>query len=397
MFARRQSALANHAGSPPSEGAKLNVRALLALLKKPPVAVAVAGLTFLGAASLLILAIGDPRAGTPTGRADVERPAPVERQPISGAEVFGIDTLGAYQDLTAPGDVDAPGGEAVITLPGSAQVLTGPVVRQAPAAPLAAAPIAGLSQPGPNGPLPVIAADGRTPFSAYARPFTPDGRPRVALIVGGLGLNAPATRAAIEALPPEVTLSFVPYAEGLQAWIDLARADGHEVLLELPMEPEDYPQNDTGPYTLLANSDIDELDRRLNWLLGRTTGYFGVTNYFGSAFIASDTSMTPFMQRLRSRGLAFIDDGQARNRQGAYGRASANRVVDEAQDAASILTALNALEATARANGQALGSGYGFAVTVATAVRWTQGLNDRGIQLAPASALVARSGVRRAS
>jgi len=376
---------------------RLNPRALLAQFRKPPVAVATAALAFVGAAGLLIVVIGDPRAGTPTARADVERPAPVQRPQISGAEVFGVDTLGAYQDLTAPGNVDAPGGEAVITLPGSAQVLTGPVVRQAPAAPLAAAPIAGLSQPGPNGPLPVIASDGRTAFSAYARPFSPDGRPRVALIVGGLGLNTPATRAAIEALPPEVTLSFSAYAEGLQGWIDLARADGHEVLLELPMEPEDYPQNDTGPYTLLAGSDIDELDRRMNWLLGRATGYYGVSNYLGTAFFASDASMTPFMQRLRSRGLAFIDDGQARSRQGAYARASANRIIDEAQDAASILAALNGLEATARANGQALGTGYGFAVTVATAVRWTQGLNERGIQLAPASSLAARSGVRRAS
>ncbi|MBN8551606.1 MAG: divergent polysaccharide deacetylase family protein [Caulobacterales bacterium] len=397
MFARRQSALASSAGTPPAPRMRLNARALLAQLKKPPVAVSAAALAFIGAASLLVIAIGDPRAGTPTARADVERPAPVPRPQISGAEVFGVDTLGAYQDLTAPGDVDAPGGEAVITLPGSAQVLTGPVVRQAPAAPLPAAPIAGLSQPGPNGPLPVIASDGRTAFSAYARPFTADGRPRVALIVGGLGLNAPATRAAIEALPAEVTLSFSAYAEGLQGWIDLARADGHEVLLELPMEPEDYPQNDTGPYTLLAGSDIDELDRRMNWLLGRATGYYGVSNYLGTAFFASDVSASPFMQRLRSRGLAFIDDGQARNRQGAYARASANRVIDEAQDAASILAALNGLEASARANGQALGTGYGFAVTVATAVRWTQGLNERGIQLAPASALAARSGVRRAS
>lgn len=397
MFARRQSALATSAGTPPAPRMRLNPRALLAQFRKPPVAVATAALAFVGAAGLLIVVIGDPRAGTPTARADVERPAPVQRPQISGAEVFGVDTLGAYQDLTAPGNVDAPGGEAVITLPGSAQVLTGPVVRQAPAAPLAAAPIAGLSQPGPNGPLPVIASDGRSAFSAYARPFSPDGRPRVALIVGGLGLNTPATRAAIEALPPEVTLSFSAYAEGLQGWIDLARADGHEVLLELPMEPEDYPQNDTGPYTLLAGSDIDELDRRMNWLLGRATGYYGVSNYLGTAFFASDASMTPFMQRLRSRGLAFIDDGQARSRQGAYARASANRIIDEAQDAASILAALNGLEATARANGQALGTGYGFAVTVATAVRWTQGLNERGIQLAPASSLAARSGVRRAS
>jgi len=69
----------------------------------------------------------------------------------------------------------------------------------------------------------------------------------VALIIGGLGLNAATTRQAIESLPPEVTLSFVPYADGLQGWIDMARAAGHEVMLEAPMEPADYPSNDPGP------------------------------------------------------------------------------------------------------------------------------------------------------
>jgi uncharacterized protein len=343
----------------------------------------------------LVLALGDPRAGTPTGRAEVERQAAVEAPRISGADVFGVDTLGAYQDLTQPGGVDAPGGDAIITLPGGGQVLSGPVVRQAPASPLPAAPIAGLSTPGPNGALPVIATDGRTPFSAYQRPFTPDGRPRVALIVGGLGMNPQATRSAIESLPPEVTLSFVPYAEGLQGWIDLARASGHEVMIELPMQPEDFPQNDTGPYTLLADGDIGELDRRLTWLLGRATGYFGVSNYFGEAFVESDSAMGAFMQRMRSRGLAFIDTGIARQRQGAYARASASRVVDERQDAASVLAELNALEASARGSGQAMGAGFGFPVTVATAARWAAGLDERGIQLAPASAMAARSGGAR--
>jgi polysaccharide deacetylase 2 family uncharacterized protein YibQ len=142
---------------------------------------------------------------------------------------------------------------------------------------------------------------------------------------------------------------------------------------------------------------VDELDRRLDWLLGRATGYFGVINFYGAAFFASDASVTPFMQRMRSRGLAFIDDGQARNRQGAYARATANRVIDEDPSPASVLQSLNGLEAAARSDGQALASGYAFPSTVATAVRWVQGLNERGIQLAPASAMAARSGVRRAS
>ena len=80
--------------------------------------------------------------------------------------------------------------------------------------PLAPAPLAGFFAPGPGGPLPIIAADGRTAAEAYARPFHANGRPKVALVISGLGLNARATRQAIETLRPEITLSLVVYADG---------------------------------------------------------------------------------------------------------------------------------------------------------------------------------------
>ena len=145
----------------------------------------------------------------------------------------------SFTDGAAP---DGAGGDAVITLPQGARVSGGPGAAAdaasaaggpapiaAPvrsASPLPAAPLAGLHQPGPGGPMPVIARDGRTAFGAYSRPFTPNGKPRVALMVGGLGLTGATTRAAIERLPPEITLSFVAYADGLQGWIDQARAHG---------------------------------------------------------------------------------------------------------------------------------------------------------------------------
>ncbi|WP_419755855.1 divergent polysaccharide deacetylase family protein [Brevundimonas sp.] len=117
------------------------------------------------------------------------------------------------------------------------------------------------------------------------------------------------TRAAIERLPPEVTLSFVPYADNLQSWIDQARAQGHEVMLEMPMEPTGYPDNDPGPYTLLADGGADDVAAKMDWLLSRATGYFGVTNYLGDRFASSDTGMNAFLTVLRQKGVAFLDDG----------------------------------------------------------------------------------------
>lgn len=396
MFAKRQSVLAATAGAPPARRSMAEAFApVLRVLKKPPVAVAAAGLLLLGAAALFVTVLGDPRAGAPSARVDLKRPQAAEAPIPTGMEAFSVDGSEIYADLTAEGGDPALMGQAVITLPDGA-VVAGPgapvTAPRAAARPLPAAPIAGLSQPGPDGPLPRIAPDGRVPAQAYARPFVANGKPRVALIVGGLGLNPDTTRAAIERLPAEVTLSFVPYAQGLQGWIDMARAQGHEVMLEMPMEPTGYPANDPGPYTLLANADAADVQAKMNWLLSRATGYFGVTNYLGDRFLTSDEGMTAFMTVLRQRGVAFLDDGSMSRRPGAWARASANRIVDEEQSPTAIMGQLNALEALAKARGQALGTGFSYPVTVEAAARWTAGLEARGLQLAPASALANRPG-----
>ncbi len=393
-FAKRQSRLAARAGSPPRRTDLRAIRTqVAAFFRKPPVAVASAGLLVLLSAGLFIAVLGDPRAGLPSARVDLKREVVAERVP-TGMEAFSMGVEDAW--LTLGADPEAVGTEAVITLPdgasvsGSGEGITAP--RIAATTPLPRAPIEGLSGPGPAGPLPIIATDGRTPAEAYARPFRPNGKPRVALIVGGLGLNATTTRAAIERLPPEITLSFVPYADDLQAWIDLARAHGHEVMIEIPMEPTGYPDNDPGAYTLLADGGAEDVGGKLPWLLGRATGYFGVTNYLGDRFMTSDEAFGAMLGTLRTHGLAFIDDGQARRRPGAWSRASADRVIDETRTPVAIMGQLNAIEAMARQRGDALGTGFSYPVTVEAVARWAAGLDGRGLQLAPASAMTRRPG-----
>ena len=396
MFAKRQSALAAAAGAAPRVKDAPSLKPVVDALKKPPVAAGLAGLFLLGAGALFLTVLGDPNAGAPSAHVALEREKPAAAAPApTGFEAFSMGAMGLYQNLAGGGD-PAANGEAVITLPdggsvsgGATAAYTAPVHA---ASPLVKAPIAGLSQPGPNGPLPMIAPDGRVPAQAYARPFRPNGKPRVALIVGGLGLNAVTTRAAIERLPPEVTLSFVPYAENLQAWIDQARAQGHEVMLEMPMEPTGYPDNDPGPYTLLADGGADDVAAKMDWLLSRATGYFGVTNYLGDRFAASDAGMSAFLTVLRQKGVAFLDDGAFQRRPGAWARASADRVIDRTQSPAAIIAALNGLEAQAKMRGSALGTGFSYPVTVEAAARWTAGLEQRGLQLAPASAMSMRPG-----
>jgi uncharacterized protein len=260
------------------------------------------------------------------------------------------------------------------------------------------APIAGLTEPGPGGPLPVIAANGTRPSRAYARPYHGDpGAPTIAVVIGGMGLNSAVTEAAINELPPEVALSFAVYTRDLQTWIDRARAAGHEVLIEAPMEPFDYPNNDPGPHTLLADGTIEENSRRLAWVLSRATGYFGVTNYLGARFSASQGAMRQVFGTLEERGVAFLHDGAGRRStiEAAAGStdilyAVADRILDEDLSPEAIDDRLLALEALAIQNGSALGTGFAYPATVDQVRDWAISLDMRGYQLAPPSAVMAR-------
>jgi polysaccharide deacetylase 2 family uncharacterized protein YibQ len=265
---------------------------------------------------------------------------------------------------------------------------------------LARAPFAGLAETTEFGLLPKIGEGGRTASEAYARPAPtiasgPAAPVRAALVVTGLGISANGTSAAISSLPADVTLAFAPYGGDLQTWVNRARSDGHEVFLQIPMEPFDYPDNDPGPHTLLTTlEDADNLDR-LHWLLARFAGYVGVTNYMGAKLTSSPEALGPVMSELSARGLAFVDDGTSSRSRGVdiaheLGAPAVAADVAIAADATreDINADLARLEAIATENGAALAIAPALPVTIEVLTDWSRGLTSRGIILVPASALL---------
>jgi polysaccharide deacetylase 2 family uncharacterized protein YibQ len=349
---------------------------------------------------------GDPSAAGPRrilSLAPSEAAASAPRVSLSDAaeEALSLEP-DAGQELPYSGEmgeIDANGELRVAVVEAPSQATPG----RPNVAPLPRAPLAGLSEPGPNGPLPIVAANGRTPAQAYARPFTAQpNKPLIAVVVGGLGFNATTTASAIDELPPEITLSFAPYSDNLQSWIDRARAAGHEVLLELPMEPFDPDADDTGPQTLLATATAQQNVSRLEQLLSHGAGYFGVTNYQGARFATSAQASAPIAQALRRRGLVFISSGigqrtalSAEAQRANLPVTAADRLIDVRQEADAIDDQLLNLEALALQNHSAIGAGFAYPVTIAQVGRWAGDIASRGYQLAPASAVLnARAGRR---
>ncbi len=230
----------------------------------------------------------------------------------------------------------------------------------------------------------------------YAMAFQEgEGRPRIAVVLTGLGLSTKATEAAIRELPPEVTLSFTPYAPELDRWIALARALGHEVMLDLPMEPENFPVDDPGPQALLTALDGEQNLERLRWVLARGDSYVGVAAVMGSRFVSSESHLHPVFMELKKQGLLFLDNRSTDN--SAAGRLSASlevplavndRSLDRAQTSRVAIDArLVQVERLALTNGSAVAMGRPFPVTIERLRAWLRGLKGRGLVLAPITAV----------
>jgi polysaccharide deacetylase 2 family uncharacterized protein YibQ len=247
--------------------------------------------------------------------------------------------------------------------------------------------------PGSTEHLPRIAPDGRTPMQAYAAGFDPDSRrPRAALLLAGIGMNAAESDVAIRTLPGAVSLAVSPYAIDVTKLLTTARIAGHEYLIALPLEPSGYPLSDPGPQTLLTAAAWPENEKKLRWALSRIDGYAGATavigTMLGERLAQMPDQMDAVLSELSARGLFYVDPrAGAGPVPKAWGR-HVDLVIDNPPDRDSIDAKLAALEQLAKDHGAALGLvTRPTPVAVARIAAWTNGLMDRGVALAPASAL----------
>ncbi|MDP1732588.1 MAG: divergent polysaccharide deacetylase family protein [Devosia sp.] len=342
--------------------------------------------------ALRVVLVSDPDGGRPSAEVAINSTRHTNAVAGGNATPPGSEALTVGPEIPASGFAD-PAATSLEELPDSDPVAT------AMTEPDESGNLADLVEQTEYGAIPRIGGNGHTPFAAYARPsVTPDtasGRPLIAIVVTGLGLNLAGSLEAIEKLPDNVTLAFAPYGRNLARAVGSARAEGHEIFLEVPLEPFDYPENDPGPDTLLTGQAPRDNMRKLFKVMSRFGGYVGLINNMGARFTASGTDFGPMMEELGARGLGYLDDGSS-NRSLAPQLAQANRVpfnrADMMLDAnparAPILAALAELEAKARQQGAAIGIISALPISVQTIAEWARGLQEKGIVIVPASALM---------
>ena len=262
---------------------------------------------------------------------------------------------------------------------------------------LAPAPIEAVMEVTTWGQLPRIAKSGDKPSKVYARTASLNDihsdRPKVAILLGGLGLNKKLTQRAMRELPGEITLAFAPYGQDLQEQVNVARAQGHEIFLQMPLEPIGFPASNPGPKTLLGDSSEAENIDAMRWHMSRFAGYAGVVNYMGGRFLSMPKALRPVFSELRGRGLLFLEDGSlalsATEQAAKAANLPAKRakvVIDADPTPQAISNALTMLEEEAKSTGLAVGTGSGLEITIDTLKEWAREANERGIILVPVTA-----------
>ena len=243
--------------------------------------------------------------------------------------------------------------------------------------------------------LPRIADDGRRPLVAYARPLAAPavGRPMIAIVVTGLGLDAERLEQSA-LLPGAISLVHTPYAAHLGPWQRYARWHGHEVMLALGLQPADDSTSDLGPWTLDPPDGEAALLDGLERVLARSEAYVGVAAESGS-FGRAPEQFAPLAASLAQRGLGFIELGDTRlaTEAAAQGLAYASAVgpLDDITEPDAIDAALGRLESKAVSEGTAIGYVQSYPLTFDRLWHWARTLEEKGIALVPVSHLLAGS------
>jgi polysaccharide deacetylase 2 family uncharacterized protein YibQ len=349
----------------------------------------------------------NPFGGEPGARVVIRQTAPAEKSAMTPADAQAPLVKSAAETAK---QADPAGKRTITIIDGSSGARHDVVVSgdapdkvESEAAP---ALMAGVDQrlleKSRYGMIPV-AADGLKPFTAYAGGTDADraraGKmPSIAIVIGGLGVGAAKTSDAIMKLPPAVTLAFTPYGSDPGKLVERARAQRHEVLLQIPMEPFDYPDNDPGPQTLLTTLAPEQNLDRLFWHLSRIQGYAGIANFMGARFVVTDAAMQPVLREAAKRGLGYLDDGSApRSVASALAEsqampfARADFSIDAVPTSVEIDRALAKLESLAKERGTAVGIASALPISIERIAAWTRSLESRGILLVPLTTAMLKS------
>lgn len=216
----------------------------------------------------------------------------------------------------------------------------------------------------------------------------------IAIIIDDIGHQQHSSYQSAH-LPGNVTLAvlpFSPYASAVASWV---RDSGKELMMHIPMEPENHLAWDEG---LTRSMGEYQLRNRLAAMLDSVPSISGINNHMGSALTQNATAMGWVMDELALRQLYFIDSRTSAKTQALktakrWRLPSAKRDVflDNDRDPEAIAVQFDKLLTLAEKRGSAIAIGHPYRETLHFLAAIEPLLRERKIKLVPVSELLKKS------
>lgn len=229
----------------------------------------------------------------------------------------------------------------------------------------------------------------------YVPPRIVEGHPEIAIIIDDVGMDRKHSLQVAEMDAP-LTLAFLPYAPDLERLAGIAKQHGHELMIHMPMQAMDSRLS-LGSISLREDMDKAQVESELDQAFKAFDGYVGLNNHMGSRLTQNAEVMALVMQRLKEKGLYFVDSktighSVAADVARSYGLRTGERDIflDHVNSAEFVASALRELEAVAERRGYAIAIGHPKSVTIEGLRAWIPDAQARGFKIVYASALVSK-------
>ncbi len=227
-----------------------------------------------------------------------------------------------------------------------------------------------------------------------APPPSVQPRYRVAIIIDDIGLrNEPVEKLLSLGIP--ITFAIMPGQRHTKELAEKIRNAGYEVLLHMPMEPEDYKNNNPGEEALLVSQTDEEIRAMMRRTLAEVPQAIGVNNHMGSLFTRDGHKMRVVMEEIKSAGLFFVDSlttpksvGLPLARKMGIKSAARRLFLDNDENPESVENALRNSIRLAKVNGDVIAIGHPHAVTVEAITALKDAFAKEGVDLVAVSGMV---------
>ena len=217
--------------------------------------------------------------------------------------------------------------------------------------------------------------------------------PRLAIVIDDVGISKAAIK-KLFALGMPLTFAILPRQRHSTELANLIHEAGYEIIIHMPMEPDDVNGNNPGKGALLLSQSDEAIRESVKKMISEIPHAAGTSNHMGSKFTKDYDKMRTVLEEIKSSGLYFLD---SRTTPGSVAfklaqqmgvKSSSRRVfIDNELDTEAIKNELRRAIRYAISKGEAVAIGHPHKQTIVALAQMKEAIENAGIELVPASRL----------